>query len=90
MFEAAKSTAKRFGMKARVAIEGMMILFVLLCFLGVKTHHAKADIELIGWNIGGGTSDHLAQQEQVAMLGKALPVSAIEVDPIGWTGIGTT
>jgi hypothetical protein len=77
MFSSARSTAKRFAIKARIVIEGIMILLVLLCFLGVKTHHLRGDVEFPGISFGGGTEEQQAALQQKNVLQAALPASAL-------------
>jgi hypothetical protein len=77
MLNSVKSTAKRIAMKARIVIEGTMILFLLLCFLGVKTHHLRGDVEFPGISFGGGTEEQQAALQQKNVLQAALPASAL-------------
>jgi hypothetical protein len=77
MFSSAKFATKRFAMKARIVIEGTMVLFVLLCFIGVKTHHLRGDVEFPGISFGGGTEEQQAALQQKNVLQAALPASAL-------------
>jgi hypothetical protein len=81
MFSSAKFAIKRFATKARILIEGTVLVFALLCFIGVKTHHLRGDVEFPGISFGGGTEEQQAALQQNTVLAAALPASALTAPP---------
>jgi dienelactone hydrolase len=81
MFEYTKATARRFGTRASFALNAVILILAATASLAVHTGHAKADIELVGWSVGGGTSQHVGREQQLAALSAAVPASAVTPPP---------
>jgi hypothetical protein len=74
-------TAKKFAARSSYILNGTVLAFLAVAWLAVHTGHAKADVELVGWSVGGGTMQHAEREQQLAALQTALPVKALTPPP---------
>jgi hypothetical protein len=82
MFDSAQNAAKKYATRASFTINAVAILLIAFAYLAVHTGHARADIQLDGWSVGGGTDQHAAREQQLAALSNALPITAITPAPM--------
>jgi hypothetical protein len=77
MIDAIKSKLVKASNRASYTINLTVIALLAFAYLAVHTGHARADVQLDGWSIGGGTSEHAAREQKLAALETALPVAAL-------------
>jgi hypothetical protein len=77
MIEAAKEKAKKIASRVRIAAELTAILLIFLAWAGTKSGHVHGEFQVDGIVIGGGTSEQVARDQQLALLSSALPSTAM-------------
>jgi hypothetical protein len=81
MFKSLREKSEKAGLRISLALNALVLAIVAVACLGVHTGHIQADIQLNGWSVGGGTAEHAAREQQLAMLSAALPSSAMTPPP---------
>jgi hypothetical protein len=77
MIETAKDKAKKIAHRAVHAYAIATVVLIGFAYLGVQTGHLHAAVEVSGWQVGGGTEEHAAREQQLAALSAALPSAAL-------------
>ena len=85
MFDTAKDAARKWGVRSSLTLNATLIVLLAFSYLAVHTGHARADIQLDGWSIGGGTDEHASREQQLAALSAAMPLNAITPQPVKTT-----
>jgi hypothetical protein len=75
--DAAKDKTKRFGTRISLTLNATILALIGVAYLGVQTGHLHAAVEVSGWQVGGGTEEHAAREQQLAALSAALPSSVM-------------
>lgn len=63
--------------RASLALNASVLAFLAVIYIATASGHLHGDIELTGWEIGGGSALHAARAQQLAALSTALPTSAV-------------
>jgi hypothetical protein len=82
MIESAKDAARKWSIRTSLTLNATLIVLLAFSYLAVHTGHARADIQLDGWSIGGGTEEHAAREQQLAALSAAIPSTAVTPPPV--------
>src|SRR5580700_2870498 len=82
MFKSLREKSEKAGLRISLALNALVLAIVAVACLGVHTGHIQADIQLNGWQVGGGTSEHAAREQQLAALSAAIPSAAMTPPPV--------
>lgn len=85
MFDKLKDNARRTINRSSYTLNAATIALLAVAYVGVHTGHMQADIQLNGWQLGGGTTAHQQAEQQLAVLATALPVTSLSAPNIKLT-----